>query len=96
MDACLAVDIGGTKLAAGAVTGDGELLVHTSVPTPKGTDPEALFSVLAGLVTDVMSQRPGLVSCGVGCGGPMSAPITILPRLLTCWLTVDHKTYSYR
>jgi glucokinase len=72
VDACLAIDIGGTKLAAGIVASDGELLFHQSVPTPRGTDSEALFSVLAGLVTGVMSQAGDLVSCGVGCGGPMS------------------------
>jgi glucokinase len=73
VDACVAVDIGGTKLAAGVVAGDGELLSHVAVPTPSGTDPEALFSVLADLVTGVISGHPGLVACGVGCGGPMSA-----------------------
>jgi glucokinase len=72
VDACVAVDIGGTKLAAGVVAGDGELLSRVAVPTPTGTDPEELFSVLADLVTGVMSRHPGLVACGVGCGGPMS------------------------
>jgi glucokinase len=68
----LAVDVGGTKLACGIVTKDGDLLTDSSVPTPKGSDPEVLFGVLAGLVTEVASGHEGLTACGVGCGGPMS------------------------
>ena len=73
MDSCLAIDIGGTKLAAGVVSGDGRLSSSRAVPTPQTTDPEVLFGVLAGLVTDVMKENPRVVACGVGCGGPMSA-----------------------
>lgn len=73
MDTCLAIDIGGTKLAAGVVSGDGQLLSNKAVATPSGTDPDGLFGVLEGLVTDVLTEHRGLVACGVGCGGPMSA-----------------------
>ena len=73
MDSCLAIDIGGTKLAVGVVSGDGQLLSKRAVPTPSDTGPDALFGVLEGLVTDVLMEHRGLVACGVGCGGPMSA-----------------------
>ena len=73
MDSCLAIDIGGTKLAAGVVSDKGRLVSSSATPTPQTTDPEVLFGVLAGLVTDVMRERPEMVACGVGCGGPMSA-----------------------
>jgi glucokinase len=69
---CLAVDIGGTKLAAGVVGEDGSLLSHSSVPTPRGTDADALFGALASLVEGITSDHPDLIACGVGCGGPMS------------------------
>jgi glucokinase len=72
VDACLAVDIGGTKLAVGVVDSEGSLESHEVVPTPRGTDPEALFAVLGDLVIRVLSEHPGLLACGVGCGGPMS------------------------
>ncbi len=72
MSSCLAVDVGGTKLAAGIVTEEGNLLSHEKVPTPKDTDAEGLFQVLGDLVTKVASRRDDLVACGVGCGGPMS------------------------
>jgi glucokinase len=78
MQRCLAIDIGGTKLAAGLVTGTGELLEPRRVPTPRTHDPEELFGVLRGLVGEVTSDPvPGagssahLAACGVGCGGPM-------------------------
>jgi glucokinase len=72
VDACLAIDIGGTKLASGIVTADGRLVSSCEVPTPKGTDPEALFDALAMLVSEVSGASPRLEVCGVGCGGPMS------------------------
>lgn len=73
MESCLAIDIGGTKLAAGVVSEGGRLESCSRVPTPQTADPEVLFGVLGGLVTDVMKEQSGLVACGVGCGGPMSA-----------------------
>jgi glucokinase len=69
----LAVDIGGTKLAAALVDGDASILGRSQVPTPKSSDPEAIFSVLVGVVDDVGGRAPGAaLVCGVGCGGPMT------------------------
>ena len=64
----LAVDIGGTKIAAGVVTPDGELVRSASAPTP-GDD---LFGRLVELIEDVRGGDE-LAACGVGCGGPMTA-----------------------
>ncbi len=74
---CLAVDIGGTKLAAGLVDRRGQLLDQDRVPTPAVSERERLFEALTRLierVRDVGTER-GLrpVVCGVGCGGPMTA-----------------------
>lgn len=68
----LAVDVGGTKLAAGVVDESGTLLVRTQVATPSGTGagPEVLFDALASLVDQVRVGDE--VACGVGSGGPMS------------------------
>jgi glucokinase len=65
----LAVDIGGTKLAAGVVDEEGEVVRAARVATPGG-DGETLFSALVALVDDV--RRGDEVVCGVGCGGPMT------------------------
>ncbi|HEX6477106.1 MAG TPA: ROK family protein [Acidimicrobiales bacterium] len=74
MELCLAVDIGGTKLAAGLIGTDAQVLAEEVVPTPTVEDPEDLFAATASLVDRVAatdgSGRP--VVCGVGCGGPMS------------------------
>jgi glucokinase len=62
----LAVDVGGTKLAAGIVDGDGNLLAREQVPTPADDPWPALEALIARV------NRPGVVACGVGCGGPMA------------------------
>jgi glucokinase len=70
----LAVDIGGTKLAAGLVDDQGRLLESERIATPKGTDAEELFTALCGLVDDVRARATATPSvCGVGTGGPMTA-----------------------
>ena len=77
-DLALAVDIGGTKMAAGLVAIDGTLLERGVRPTPATSGPdeaEVLWDNLAGVVREVTAAvRPGdrLVVCGAGCGGPMS------------------------
>jgi glucokinase len=78
-DLALAVDIGGTKMAAGLVAPDGSLLERAMRPTPASSSPddaEALWMTLAGVVEGIIALvGPGdrLVVCGTGCGGPMSA-----------------------
>ena len=61
----LAVDIGGTKLAAGLVSSDGVVLVARAAPTPG----DAVFDVLRDLVVPLADRA---TVCGVGCGGPMA------------------------
>lgn len=72
-DLGLAVDVGGTKMAAGLVDRSGRLVTSRSVPTGPGDGAEALWSSLAALVTAVLGDAPGgdVPVCGVGCGGPM-------------------------
>ncbi len=92
---CLAIDIGGTKLAAGLVTRDGELLGARRVPTPSTADGEELFAALVGLVGSVLGCQSesigpgpdaGLLVCGVGCGGPMDlAQGTVSPLNIPAW-----------
>src|ERR1051325_8884658 len=65
----LAVDVGGTKMAAGIVTEAGALVERVAVPTPRGADAEALFTALTEAVRAVDPR--GAIACGVGSGGPM-------------------------
>ncbi len=73
----LAVDIGGTKLAAGIVRADGTLVARGSAPTPATGTADELWSALAALVDDVVGRVAGstdanICATGVGCGGPMA------------------------
>jgi glucokinase len=69
----LAIDIGGTKMAAGVVERDGgRLVARGQVTTPATGDPEEVFAALARVIGDVGRQATGAVVCGVGCGGPMT------------------------
>jgi glucokinase len=81
VDTALAVDIGGTKMAAGLVTDHGEVVSSATAPS-RADSAEALFDVLAGLV----GGFDGAAVCGVGCGGPMSAGgETVSPLNIEVW-----------
>lgn len=69
-DAVLAVDIGGTKLAAARVDEEGVLLARAEAPTPREGDAERWFDVVLEVVRRVRVGDE--VACGVGCGGPMT------------------------
>lgn len=71
MELALAVDVGGTKMAAGAVDECGRLRERRSVMTPQGTGPDEVFDALAELVA-ALRPYDRFTVCGVGCAGPMS------------------------
>jgi glucokinase len=74
-DQVLALDIGGTKLAAATVDAGGAVRARRQVPT-RGDDAEALWAVVRDLLDDVRAADGGGGSpqaVGVGSGGPMSA-----------------------
>lgn len=70
MDTVLALDVGGTKVAAGVVDVDGRVLARSSRPTPRVPDGEAVFTALVDAADDVRTGDE--VACGVGSGGPMT------------------------
>ncbi len=82
----LAVDIGGTKMAAAVVDERGGLVARRQVPT-EGADAEVLLATLARLVDDVRDEAgQDLVGCGVGCGGPMArGGVTVSPLNIAAW-----------
>lgn len=81
----LAVDVGGTKLAAGVVTSDGHVLAESKTPTgvpDQPADAEALWARLEHLCRDVLDQAGVAVDgIGAGCGGPMRYPDGIVSPL---------------
>ena len=74
----LALDIGGTKLAAGVVRPDGEILASDATPTRATAPVDALFGDLVALCDRVLARAgtgpADLQGIGVGCGGPMAYP----------------------
>lgn len=67
--AFLAVDIGGTKLAVGIVTVDGDLVERSQIPTPQ----RDVWNALRSLVVEQLAATScDVVACGVGTGGPMT------------------------
>ncbi len=70
MDSVLALDVGGTKMAAGIVTAGGDLVARSVRATPDGGDGDAVFEALLAAVAEVRTGDE--VACGVGSGGPMT------------------------
>jgi glucokinase len=84
VDVALAIDIGGTKLAAGRVAADGALLRRAATPTPRGGGPDDVWAALVGLVEEVGEGDE--VVCGVGSGGPMApGGETVSPLNIPAW-----------
>ena len=84
--AVLAVDIGGTKMAAAMVGPDGEIFADSRGPTV-GSDAEDLFATLTDLVDATLAEvSASPLVVGVGCGGPMSpGGATVSPLNIPQW-----------
>jgi len=81
----LAIDIGGTKLAAALVAETGEVLARHQVPTDHALPAERLLQS-ALEATRVLESELGFDVCGVGCGGPMSSGgLLVSPLNIAAW-----------
>src|SRR5512139_145970 len=97
--AVLAIDIGGTKLAAGVVDTDGRMLARAEVPTLASEGLEPVLGRLVGLGRELLA-RPDVANVriqriGVGCAGPvdLKAGLVFQPPNLPGWTRVpliDH------
>jgi glucokinase len=87
----LAIDVGGTKLAAGLVGPGGRLISWDQAATPGGRDAEQLWRTLDALMTRVLAEagleaQDGLAGVGCGCGGPMDWPAgRVSPLNIPAW-----------
>jgi glucokinase len=82
----LALDIGGTKIAAGVVDPGGRLVTWARTPTPRDLDAEQLWRTLEALFTGVLAEAglddpAELAGVGCGCGGPMEWPAGVVSPL---------------
>jgi glucokinase len=71
----LALDVGGTKLAAGVVGPDGSLRCLHQVETVVGEGPAAVVKRLLELGEQALTESADgpVVAVGVGCGGPLDS-----------------------
>jgi glucokinase len=87
----LAIDIGGTKLAAGVVRDDGVQLSRGRSPTDVAQGPDAAMERLVTLcrqvVADARISLDDIAAVGVGCGGPLDTKrgVTLAPPNLPGW-----------
>lgn len=71
MSLTIGIDVGGTKIAAGVVSDDGEILERQRRITP-ARDPKATSSVIVELVQDLKSRHE-VTSVGIGAAGYVDA-----------------------
>jgi glucokinase len=87
----LAVDIGGTKMAAGLMSFQGELVDRTQVPVDHELSADELFASLTAIVDDLVARAADhhdrrAVAVGVGSAGPVTRNLeTISPINISAW-----------
>jgi len=90
----LAIDIGGTKLAAGIVDADGRILFRGEVPTVAAEGPERVLDRTAQLARDLLGKTglpaSAIHRIGIGCAGPVDrqAGLILNPPNLPGWVRV--------
>ena len=90
-DPALAIDVGGTKFAAGLVEPGGRVISWAQTATPQELDAEQLWRTLDALLTRVLTEADvdpatGLAGVGCGCGGPMEWPAgKVSPLNIPAW-----------
>jgi glucokinase len=90
----LGLDIGGTKIAAGVVDGDGRALSFVVEPTEADRGPAdglaRLFALGHRAVAESGVDWADVQSVGIGCGGPLDSArgVLVAPLHLTGWRDV--------
>jgi len=83
----LALDIGGTKIAAGLVDPEGQVLHENRQPTPADSDPEQVWAAAERAIAEALAAAGGTVSgAGISSAGPIDlAAGTISPVNIAAW-----------
>jgi len=90
-DPVLAIDVGGTKVAAGLIEPGGRLASWAQTETPRGLEAEQLWRTLEVLCERLLAEahvapQTGLAGVGCGCGGPMQWPAgRVSPLNIPAW-----------
>ena len=83
----LALDIGGTKIAAGLLDAHGRVLHSNRQPTPRSADPDEVWAAAQRTIADALAAAGGPVTgIGVSSAGPIDvAAGTISPVNIAAW-----------
>ncbi|SEL22899.1 ROK family protein [Nonomuraea pusilla] len=95
----LAVDIGGTKIAAALVDGEGRLAERRRVPTPASEGGEAIMAAVAAVSAPLLAAGGSrVVACGIGTAGVVDGRgrVASATDLLTGWAGTDVKGVAER
>ena len=90
-DIVLALDVGGTKLAAGVVSGDGRVRSMATIPSRSEEGPDAMIARLVALGRSMVPAAgmdlSAIRAIGIACGGPLdpSSGIVQEPPNLPGW-----------
>lgn len=85
MERVLAIDIGGTKMAAAIVDRDGTVTNRQRCSTPMPATADQLFSVVCDTI-EPLGPFDQFVGCGIGCGGPMTrGGVLVSPLNIPGW-----------
>ncbi|GAA4631147.1 ROK family protein [Actinoallomurus vinaceus] len=82
----LAIDVGGTKMAAALVEPGGRIAAYERIATPRPphADADGLWRTVLTLIDKLSAER--LAGVGVGCGGPMNWPSgKVSPLNIPAW-----------
>jgi glucokinase len=91
MEVLVALDLGGTKFAAGLVTRDGVIVDRARIKVDGDQSPDGLFSDLAGMVSNLLVRARGQhgaqpIAVGLGTAGPLASNAeTVSPLNIPCW-----------
>ncbi len=71
----IGIDVGGTKCAVIAGTGDMEILKRISFPTETRKGPDHAINLLLNSASEITGQlgKAGLKAIGISCGGPLDS-----------------------
>jgi glucokinase len=69
----IGVDVGGTKIAAGVITADGDILQSTTVAAPN-SDGTEMLDISARIIERLREQHPAVRAIGVGVAGMVDWP----------------------
>ncbi|MFI1968449.1 hypothetical protein BLA24_13970 [Streptomyces cinnamoneus] len=70
----IGLDVGGTKIAAGVVDADGEVVERVPPLPSSATDQAAMLRTLSAVVEELRTRHPGVVAIGVGAAGLVHWP----------------------